>query len=362
MKRLISIIVSIFILTVTAKAQYETSAKSVCVIEASSGEVAYASNEKEKLPMASTTKIMTAVIALSHCDLDDIVTVSQNAAMTEGSSAYLKAGASVSVRDLLYGLMLNSGNDAAIAIAEYISGSTDEFAKLMTKTARHIGARHTSFKNPNGLPDDKHYTTAYDLAIIARYAMENEDFKTIVSTSSYTADIDGLPITYTNHNRLLREYDGCIGIKTGFTEAAGRCLVSAASKNGMTFIAVTLNDANDWADHKALFDTAFGEYSMYTAAHKGEDADYIGAGLVYGSDIDIPVKNGDISGIKIKVTAGDIKPPLNQGEKVGVAKAYKNGRVIATADVCMKEALYEDSSVFDEIIKRFDRILRMLFF
>ena len=361
MKKFISIIIAVFILTNISAAAYETSAKSACLIEAKSGEVVYAVNEKEKLPMASTTKIMTAIVAIEYCNLDDVATVSNDAVLTEGSSAYLKAGAKVTIRDLLYGLMLNSGNDAAVVIAQYISGNEKDFAKLMTKTAKKIGARHTNFTNPNGLNDDMHYTTAYDLALIARYAMENEAFREIVSTTSYTADIDNTPVPYTNHNRLLRAYDGCVGIKTGFTKAAGRCLVTAVTRGGMTFIAVTLNDPNDWADHKAMYDEVFNEYSMHTVAHKGDDVKYLGTDLVYGADLDIPARNGDTDSVKIKVKAGKIIPPLDKGEKVGIAQALKNGQVMSEVDVCMRDAIYQKPSFMSEISKRFDRILRMIF-
>ena len=208
----------------------DISAKSACVISADTGEIIYAENEKEKLSMASTTKIMTALLAIESGRLDETVTVSANAQAQEGSSIYLRTGERIILKDLVYGLMLNSGNDAAVAIAEHMSGSEDKFAELMTKRAKELGAVNTSFKNPNGLDEQGHYTTAYDLALIAAYAMKNEEFKKTVSTKSATATLeDGEILYFSNHNKLLKMYDGAVGVKTGFTKASGRCLVSAAS-------------------------------------------------------------------------------------------------------------------------------------
>lgn len=240
----------------------EVSAQYACLMDAATGRVFYEKNARERHSMASTTKIMTALVALESCSPDDIVTVSANAAGTEGSSIYLAAGEKLRMEDLLYGLMLHSGNDAAIAVAEHVSGSVEEFAARMTQKARDIGAKDTQFKNPNGLDADGHYTTAYDLALITRYALKNERFAQIVATrkKSIPWESKDWDRVLVNHNKLLTMYDGCVGVKTGFTKKTGRCLVSAAVRDGWEVIAVTLNAPNDWQDHTNMLNYAFDSY------------------------------------------------------------------------------------------------------
>lgn len=257
-----------FILTLTFIPKQEASALSVsaryaCVIDAMSGNILFEKNAHEKHSMASTTKIMTALVALENKPLTDIVTASKKAVYTEGSSIYLKQGEKITLEDLLYGLMLSSGNDAAVAIAEHVGGDTETFAQMMTKKAQDLGLKNTSFKNPNGLDAEGHYTTAYDLAIITKAALENEKFKEIVSTKTKNISNgnESYMRTLTNHNKLLNMYEGCIGVKTGYTKKTGRCLVSAAERNGFCVIAVTLSAPDDWNDHKRMLDFAFNSYS-----------------------------------------------------------------------------------------------------
>lgn len=242
----------------------DVSAQYACLMDSVTGRVLFEKNAHEKHSMASTTKIMTALVALESCGPDDIVTVSANASGTEGSSIYLAVGEKLRMEDLLYGLMLHSGNDAAIAVAEHVSGTVEEFAKRMTDKAREIGAKDTQFKNPNGLDAEGHYTTAYDLALITRYALKNEAFARIVGTKKKTIPNGdkAWDRVLVNHNKLLTLYDGCVGVKTGYTKKTGRCLVSAAVCNGWQVIAVTLNAPNDWQDHTNMFDYAFDNYKV----------------------------------------------------------------------------------------------------
>ena len=363
MKRLISIFAAMccFMHIVPARAE---NSKAACVIELQTGEIVYEKNSVERLPMASTTKIMTCITALESCSIDDIATVSWAAAATEGSSAYIEPGYEISICDLLYGLMLNSGNDAAVAIAEHISGSVDGFVKLMNAKAEEIGVGNTHFTNPNGLHDDEHYTTAYDLAMITRYAMKNQTFREIVSTTNFSARIvntDGT-LTFQNHNKLLGTYDGCVGVKTGFTKAAGRCLVSAAERDGLTFVAVTLNDGDDWQDHKEMLDDAFSRYSMRQVAHTGDDVPYSGYDLIYGGDLSVPVKNGGRLKIDVRLNIPEkLILPVAAGEKIGTADFMRNDEVIGTVDLCSAVDLYEEPRFGEKLIKRFkhmvDRIL-----
>ncbi len=216
-------------------------------------------------PMASTTKIMTALVVIERCSLGDTVTVSPEAVGVEGSSIYLYAGERITVGTLLFGLLLSSANDAATALAIHVAGSVAAFAQLMNERGAEMGLVDTHFTNPHGLHDEAHYTTARELALIAATAMANETFAEIVATKRYSAPQSGTDATrlFLNHNRLLRTYEGAIGIKTGFTKKSGRCLVSAARRNGLTLIAVTLDDGNDWRDHAALFDWGFAEYEGF---------------------------------------------------------------------------------------------------
>ncbi len=250
----------IVILAINNCVKAETlSAKSAVLYEPVSERILFSKNENEKLPMASTTKILTGITAIENCDISEVATVSANAANTEGSSVWLEEGEKITVENLLYGLLLSSGNDAAVAIAEHISGSTEEFSKLMNNTARKAGALNSNFMNPSGLDNIDHYTTAYDLARITTYAMKNELFRQIVSTKIKTIPWQGhtWDRQLKNHNKLLNIYDGANGVKTGFTKKDGRCLVGSANKNGIQLITVTLNAPDDWNDHIKMFEFGY---------------------------------------------------------------------------------------------------------
>lgn len=229
----------------------EVSATAAVLMDADSGEILFEKNAQQRMLIASTTKIMTALVVLDHGGLHRVVTVKQSH-MVEGSSMYLKPGEQITVEELLYGLLLCSGNDAALVLADYCGGF-DVFVKQMNEKARQLGMENTSFANPNGLDDEAHYSTAQDMAILAAYAAQNAAFIRLCGTKSVV--INGR--TMSNHNRLLREVAGCVGMKTGFTKAAGRTLVTCAKRDGHCLVAVTLQDGNDWADHAALYDYGF---------------------------------------------------------------------------------------------------------
>lgn len=348
---------------------YADTAAGACVVNAVTGEIVFERDSGTRLPMASTTKIMTLVTVLENLEPDEVVTISAEAASAEGSSAYISAGARMTVRDLCYGLMLNSGNDAAVALAEHVSGNTDDFAAEMTALAHEIGAFDTAFKNPNGLNAEGHYTTARDLAEITRYAMKNEEFREIVSTRSYTAAetlADGTvkQLEYINHNKLLGSYDGCIGVKTGYTESAGRCLVSAAERGGAEYIAVTLHSKNDWAEHREMLDLAFSGTRMVEAVSEGECVRHIVSGgedceIVAAEGFSVPVNGDKGADITVKVeVSDDIAPPLNKGEKVGVLRIYCGGEQVgcvdaeAGSDMAAAEPEYRIKPCFFTTLKR----------
>ena len=242
----------------------EVSAAAAILIEAESGEVLYEKNADDRRLIASTTKIMTALVALERCELDQEIVIEEAWTGIEGSSMYLAAGQRMTARELLYGLMLASGNDAAVALACVTAGSVGAFAELMNEKARALGCDNTHFLNPSGLDQEGHYASARDLALITQEAITREDFCEIVATVSKTVGEH----TFTNHNRLLRECEGVFGVKTGYTEASGRSLVTSCERDGMTLICVTLADPDDWNDHKKLYDWAYGEWGRFSVLDK----------------------------------------------------------------------------------------------
>lgn len=334
------------------------SAQYACVIDGITGRVLFEKNAYEKHSMASTTKIMTALIALENGNKDDIVTVSKNAAGTEGSSIYLKQGEKITLCDLLYGLMLSSGNDAAIAIAEHVGGSVENFADMMTKKAKEIGAKNTSFKNPNGLDEDGHYTTAYDLALITRTALANETFREIVSTKTKNISNgeESYMRTLTNHNKLLRLYPGCIGVKTGFTKKTGRCLVSAAEKDNSMLIAVTLNAPDDWNDHTNMLNYGFEnskaepliikDMVMKTLPVKDGETDRLS--LVAADNIFLNLGNDGLQKLSLDYKIpSNVTAPIKKGTQLGSVTVGYEGKnikeipLVAAADIPYKEAVQE---------------------
>ncbi len=312
------------------------SAKSAVLIDVGSGRVLFEHNAGEKLPMASTTKIMTALIACESKRLNEVVKVSPFASGTEGSSLWLKIGESQTLENLTYGLMLKSGNDAAVAIAEHLCGSVDAFALVMNEKAREVGAKNTRFKNPHGLDDVEHYTTAYDLAIIAREAMKIKDFRKIVGTKTYAIPMQGekWDRLLTNHNKLLWKIEGCNGIKTGFTKRSGRCLVSSAKRGEEEYICVTLNAPNDWSDHTTLLNMGFDNFENVKVFQKGAFAKKITydkkynrkVKILYSEDFNIAVGKKDKITTEIKI--GKIKYPATKGAVAGYGYVYCNGEQV----------------------------------
>ncbi len=278
----------------------EISALSFVVADTRTGEILFSHNENARLPIASTTKILTCLTVLENARLDDIVTVSAGACGVEGSSVYLYEGEKISVKDLLYALMLESANDAAVCLAEHVSGSVSEFATLMNERAKSLSLSNSHFNNPHGLEDAEHYSTAFDLARLWCEAMKNDTFREIVSTKSYRID---LPETdeyrfLSNHNKLLKTNEYCIGGKTGYTKNAGRCLVTGAQYNGAELVVVTLNDPNDWSDHEALFEKAFSLYSVVDVAGEGEISHSVK--VVGGSEKEIRLVNRDALSLTLR--------------------------------------------------------------
>ncbi|MBS4191086.1 D-alanyl-D-alanine carboxypeptidase [Bacillus sp. FJAT-49705] len=257
-----------------AKASVNVSARSAILMEQGSGRVLFEKDAYKPRRIASITKIMTAILAIESGKMDEMVEVSENAVRAEGSSIYLKPGEKIKLEDLVFGLMLRSGNDAAEAIAEYVGGSLDGFVYLMNQKAEEIGMENTYFANPHGLDDhENHYSTAYDMALLTRYAMNNEEYVRISGTKVHTAPnpTEKWDRKWSNKNRLLTElYEYCTGGKTGFTKRAKRTLVTTATKNKMNLIAVTLNAPDDWNDHIQMYENGFNTYTIAEVLPKGE--------------------------------------------------------------------------------------------
>ena len=255
---------------VSANNSFQTSAKSMCVMEATTKRVLRAKNEHTKRPMASTTKIMTAITAIENCEnLDETFVVSNKAIGISGTSLYLREGEEMSIRDLLYGLMLVSGNDAAVAIGEKVAGREEFFVDLMNNTAKKIGAKNTHYANPHGLDEKDHYTTAYDLSLISSYALQNPIFREIVGTKNTKITSKAGKVRYLkNKNKLLTTFDGAVGVKTGFTDDAGRCFVGGAERDGMTLVCSVLSCGPMFEDTASLMQECFNEYKMVDITNK----------------------------------------------------------------------------------------------
>ncbi|MBR5614349.1 MAG: D-alanyl-D-alanine carboxypeptidase [Clostridia bacterium] len=361
MKKISFIFIIILIFTSSPLHSFAISAQSAVVIDAASGRVLYSHNANEKRGMASTTKIMTAITALENSDINKVVSISPTASGVEGSSMYLAKGEKLTLGELLYGLMLVSGNDAATAIAEAVSGSVSSFAVLMNKKAEEIGALNSNFTNPHGLSDENHYTTAYDLAKITAYALKNPKFAEIVATKTkkLPQNEGGYARTLVNHNKFLSMYEGCIGVKTGFTKATGRCLVTAVNKNGLQLVCVTLNASDDWQDHKTLYDTTFSEYSSFKIKSIGEKiidakikkgiSDTVS--LVTQNDIYIPIKPGEEQSIKVTPQCfEDLTAPISKGDVLGTLTIATDGKpcgefpLVSDSDIPVKKVIFKAAS------------------
>lgn len=323
-----------FALKASAENLY-TSAVGGCVIEAESGRVLFEKNKDKKVPMASTTKIMTAITAIENCEnLDEKFEISPKAVGVEGTSLYLRKGDVYSTRDLLFALMLISGNDASVAIAERVAGSTSEFVTLMNDLAKKIGANSTHFANTHGLDADGHYTTAYDLAKITAYALNNDTFREIVSTkNTKITNSNGENRYLKNKNKLLFTLDGCIGVKTGFTNDAGRCLVSAVERNGMRLVCVVLNCGPMFEESATLLNECANRFkkmditSLYNYNNEVEvlDGREKLAKLYTKEKFFYPLTDKEVESLEIVYTLPKfIEAPLSKDSEVGKIEVFLN--------------------------------------
>lgn len=339
MKKLIVIFLLLW-LPSTVQAM-NTSATCAIVMDQNSNRIIYAKNIHQVRSVASISKIMTAILALESGKIEDKVTIGDEILKAYGSAVYLQVGETLTLKDLVYGLMLRSGNDAALAIATYVSGNVDSFVKLMNQKAVEIGMKNTTFHNPHGLDEEEgNLSTAYDMAILTSYAMKNDQYKKIVSTKKYTLKTDKNHYVWKNKNKLLNTYQYTTGGKTGFTEIAKRTLVSTASKENTDLIIVTLNDGNDFLDHKNLYEEVFSHYRTYTVLEKG--------------NIEIPLEEyykEDTIYIK-----HDYKMMLSETEKGNIIlkyelekkRDYKSGDPIGIVKVMLDDQKFYEDTLYVE--------------
>lgn len=349
-------ILILFLLVPFIVKAYSTNATSAILMDLDSGRIVYANNKDLVRSVASISKIMTAVVAIESNKLDEVVTIGSEIKSAFGSGIYIKEGEELTLRDLLYGLMLRSGNDAALSIANYVGGDISTFVSMMNDKAKSIGMKNSTFNNPSGLDHDKgNYSTAYDMAILTKYAYQLKEFREIVSTKKYELKTNMNYYLWNNKNRLLYMYKYANGGKTGFTEKAKRTLVTTASKNNTNLVAVTLNDGNDFLDHKNLFEEAFSEYNSYQVLNKdkvnivGENF-YKNAYFYLKKDFTYLLKKDEIDDILIRYNLDKIDNVQND-TKVGVVKVFFKDRVIYTGDIFIKVKKEKKSfwRVFDHL-------------
>ena len=318
-----------------------TSARGMCVMEKDSQKVLYQKDMDTMRPNASTTKIATAITVLEYCEnLDILITVDNKSIGVEGTSIYLRKGEQLSVRDLLYGLMLRSGNDSAVALACHVGTTEENFVDMMNKLCKKIGAKNTHFANPHGLDSSEHYTTAYDLALVTSYALNNPVFAEIVATKHHTIPKTNVSDAryLTNKNRLLNSLDGCVGVKTGFTSRAGRCLVSAIKRNDVTLVCVVLNCGPMFEDSVELLNMAYNEYNFAPVVVKNEpiyNEYYIdnvrGELQLYADETYIyPVKESEKDKLKVVYSLHELTKNVVEGEEVGEISVFYDNHLQKT--------------------------------
>lgn len=364
-------------LQITAQADDlpEITAKGAVVLDADTGEVLFSKNENERLPMASTTKIMSALLVIERGELDEQFIVDSEAIKTEGSSMGLQEGDTVTLRELCCGMLLPSGNDAANAAAVRVAGSVEGFVDMMNERAAELGLENTHFVTPSGLDDytDEHYSTAYDMAKLAAEAIKQPVFCEICSSASMPVEFGDPPykrVLY-NTNKLLGSCEGVFGVKTGFTDKAGRCLVSACMRDSKTLICVTLNDRNDWEDHKALYERCYGYYSRQTLPKSGR---YFEVPVAGGTADSVRCTAENVSAVLLRDRAEKceakiyIQPfvyaPVKKGDVVGSVVYYYKGTQIASAQIkaensvkYAKSSEKTDTSFVDVLFDIFDLVI-----
>lgn len=346
------LLISIWMSAVPVSAM-STSATAAILMDAESGRVLYEVNADQQMRIASTTKIMTALTAIRHYDLSDVITVTREDTLIEGSSMYLKEKEQLSVETLLYGLLLASGNDASEVLAAHC-GDRATFVSWMNELAAEIGMTNSSFANPSGLDGEGHYSTARDMAHLAAFAMQDPTFRRIVSTASATVGTR----TLNNHNKLLKQVDGCVGLKTGYTKAAGRTLVTMAERDGLRLIAVTLQDGNDWADHTALYEEGFSAFHAEMEIESGETVTTLASGadsvpVMAVENFTYPLQDGECLERELLLPK-KLSGTVMRGDKLGECVLSLNGKEVGRVELVAGSDVQSEHSVFSLLHLRFE--------
>lgn len=361
--------------------------RSAVVIDRKSKNIIYGKNENVKKAMASTTKIMTAMVVIQNTNLNNIVEISKKAAGTGGSRLGLKVGDKITVKDLLYGLLLRSGNDCAVALAEYVAGSVQEFSNLMNQNAQMLGLNNTHFVTPHGLDEEEHYTTAYELAVLTDYALKNEIFAQIVNTKSYTININKSSKTLNNTNELLGNLNGVYGVKTGFTNGAGRCLVTSIKRGDLDIICVVLGadtKKDRTRDSAKLIEYTFNKYKEIDIKEKIKES-FEKWNEINGNRINIekgessklelilndkdkiftyPIEKGTEDNINIEINANlNLKAPILENSKIGKMKIYYNAKELLEIDIINTNKINKKriKNYMSDIFKNYDNYLEGIF-
>ena len=351
MKKIIISIVGIILIVPTNTNAINTSATSAILMDIDTNKIIYSNNIHDKRSVASISKIMTAILAIESGKLDNKVIIGDEITKAYGSGIYIKQKEELTLRDLVYGLMLRSGNDAALSIAKYVSGDVDSFVKLMNKKAKSLNMVDSEFNNPSGLDQEKgNYSTAYDMALLMSYAYHNKEFRNITGTKKYTLKTNKNTYIWYNKNKLLSSYEYATGGKTGITEKARRTLVTTASKNDLNLVVVTLNDGNDWIDHKNLFEYGFNKYKSYKILDKktfkvDNDKYYKKYKLYIKKDFKYPLVSGEEQNILVKNELKKIRKIKNKME-VGKSIIYVGDKKIHEEPIYIKKINKKKSSWF----------------
>lgn len=325
------------------------SAKSSVVMDLDSGRVLYQKDANQQRLIASITKIMTAVIALEEGNLDKKITVGEEVLAMYGTNIYIEVGEKITLRDLIYGLLLRSGNDASVVIAKAVAGSEEKFVQLMNQKAQEIGMKHTVFANPHGLDEEtENYSSAYDMALLSRYANKNGTYKKIVSTNKYEVSTGKKTYLWYNRNKLLSTYEFCTGGKNGYTPRAGKTLVTTASKQGLDLTIVTLSDGDVYGNHKALYEQYFKQYKRYKVVDKNHfsiDKEFVDEDVYLKKSFYYPLKEQEVNDIKTVVSF----MKHSSTNVIGEVQVYLGSEKIGSIDIYKQEKKKEKGSFFQKI-------------
>lgn len=354
MKKIFLFIIIFGLFFITKVKAFDSSASSAILMDLDSKRIMYAKDIHKVRSVASISKIMTAILAIESNKINNIVIIGKEINDSYGSGIYIKIGEKIKLEDLLYGLMLRSGNDAALAIANYVGGSVDNFVKMMNLKAKEIGMVNTIFNNPTGLDEEKgNYSTAYDMAILTSYAMKNKLYQKIVSTKKYKLETNKNVYSWINKNKLLNSYKYTTGGKTGYTKKAKRTLVTTASKDNLNLVVVTLNDGDDWKDHKNLYEEAFQNYKNYEILKRGiiniyDEKYYNNKEFYLKNNFSYPLLDSEKDSIILKIKLNKERNS-EKNKKIGAIEVNVNNKKIYTDNLYIRDKEIKRLSFIDKI-------------